>query len=173
MDFLVAWRGVLPAEARQMEESVWVELWGRRFWPYKALSPGARLYWLELPTKIVAWDTTVRQVSAFPYHSPRAALNRVRSEFAGEIRLRSAEERRPPEDGFCIAWTVYSANGLTVDQPEWVSPGHVRWLRLPGGLRSLEEAGNESKTKTSPTAQAKKKGISQAGGFGTADVKWW
>jgi len=109
--------------------SLWFNLWRNKLWPYDELRPGDDLFWYETPTQRIVWKTRVTQVEAFAYASLDDALDRIGSEFYGEIDRAQPYIDGKPDEGFCLAYSVTVVERLDLRKPSDLRFNQQGWER--------------------------------------------
>ena len=119
----------LPETKAKMSASFWFNLWTKRFWPYRAISPGDVLYWYESRSQCVLWRSHIRTVVAFEYANKRDAANRLIADF-GEFPQDQSYFQSGPEAGYCLAWNVEPIARVNLPRPVGFRFNQLGWMKL-------------------------------------------
>lgn len=138
MSYITSRAYSLPNSLKQMNESVWFNMWRRKFWPYKDVFEGDVLYWYESKAKRLVWETRIDRLEKFRYPDKRLAARTIENK-VGPVDRDAPYYVKAPDKGFCIAFKVSPIRRIDTSkafrarfpQLGWTRPGEAfykQWL---------------------------------------------
>ncbi len=122
----------LPADATEMRDALWFNMWQRKLWPYEELLVGDTLYWYESPSGRIVWKSLVSKVDRFQYHDKGSAETRLESKF-GSFDTRQSYWLQAPDHGYCLAYEGEPQERTNIPKPGSYKFPRQGWFRLDSG----------------------------------------
>jgi len=121
----------IPRSKPEMREArCWFNMWRSRQWPYGELESGDILYWYEVPTRRLVWETRITVVEKFPYRSKEEVVERLLDRFEYDVDRKEPYFVDAPKRGYCLAWRVEPVRSLALAKPEGVHFPRLGWWRV-------------------------------------------
>jgi hypothetical protein len=118
----------LPADAGEMTEKLWFNMWQRRLWPYNELHEGGTLYWYDSTEQAIVWRSQVTQIERFEFSNKDEVRARFEAVF-GVTDLNDAYFDAAANQGYCLAYKVGSLVRLDLPKPADYKFPQGGWLR--------------------------------------------
>ncbi len=124
MEYITSKSYVLPQSSQEFADSVWFNLWSRKYWPYHEIVAGDTVYWYETPSKRIVWKAKLIAADRIYYRSK----DEVRDWLV--TRLGPIDERQDyfihaPEQGYCLAYKAEP-----IERTDWPKPDGIRFPQL-------------------------------------------
>lgn len=141
----------LPSSQAKMMESVWYNMWQRKYRPYDELVEGCTLYWFDSTRHAIIWKSRIAKVEKFQYTDKSSVKRRLKQVFA-DVNDFDDYFDRASSSGYCLAYKVDSVIAVAIPKPHsyrfpqggWLSLNDIEardWLRLfaPGSADEPNE----------------------------------
>jgi hypothetical protein len=133
MEYITSRNFTLPVTPPEMGRRGWYNMWQKQLWPYRELSVGDILYWLESKSGTVVWKTQVVDVDRFQYTDKATAVDRMEQKF-GKFDRGQRYLANAPDGGFCLAYRVATIERVHVPKPDGLRFPHQGWLSVESEL---------------------------------------
>lgn len=131
MEFITSRGFNIPTDTKEMENTDWYNMWGKRNFPYYELLDGDTLYWFDRPAQQFVWKTQVVTVDRYPYSDKSKIFERYKNS-TGKEYYESREE-----SGFFLGYKIKIVERMNISKPKGFNFPRLGWLRVDNEISNM------------------------------------